>query len=91
MISEKVKELEQENIALRKQVETLQEICGNLAELPKNCEYCNNFIQHYIKREGSYTPACDGHCIAGHRIKRKSAKDTCKSFVKKEYGKNYIQ
>ena len=42
MIAEKVQKLEQENITLRAQVETLQDICGNRVEMPKNCEYCGN-------------------------------------------------
>lgn len=90
MIAEKVQKLEQENITLRAQVETLQDICGNRVELPKNCEYCGNFIQHYVKNGNSYYPTYGGHCVAGNRAKGRKTKDTCKSFSEKRYGKNYI-
>lgn len=90
MIADKVQELEQENIALKAQVETLQDICGNRVELPKNCEYCSNFIQHYIRTGSSYYPTCDGHCVAGNRVKDRKTRDTCKAFVKKEYGRNHV-
>ena len=45
MVADKVKELEQENILLKAQVEELQNICGGKANMPKNCEYCNNFMR----------------------------------------------
>ena len=90
MIADKVQELEQENAVLKAQVETLQDICGNRVELPKNCEYCGNFIQHYIKTGSSYRPTCDGTCAAGNRVKGRKTKDTCRAFEKKEYGTNRI-
>lgn len=40
MVADKVKELEQENISLKAQVEELQNICGTNANVPMNCEYC---------------------------------------------------
>lgn len=90
MISEKVKELENENALLRAQVERLQDMCVGKLEVPKNCEYCQNFIQHYFKSGANYYPTHDGHCAAGNRIRRKKVEETCKSFAKKEFGKNYI-
>lgn len=90
MVSEKVKELEQENALLKEQVKTLEGMCGAGAEYPKNCEYCQNFIQHYIKCGSQYIPTHDGHCAAGQRLKRKKAEETCKSFSKKLFGKNVI-
>lgn len=90
MLSEKVQKLEQENIALKAQVEALQDICGNRVELPKNCEYCSNFVQHYIKNGSSYLPTCNGHCVAGNKVKNRKVKDTCKAFEKRHYGKNLI-
>jgi len=66
MVAEKVRQLEQENISLKAQVEELQNICGTNASVPMNCEYCKNFIQHYIKTEQKYSPIYFGHCIAGH-------------------------
>lgn len=90
MLAEKVQTLEQENISLKAQVEALQDICGNRIELPKNCEYCSNFIQHYIKTGSSYYPTCDGHCVAGNRVKSRKTQNMCKAFVQKQYGRNMI-
>jgi len=90
MIAEKVQELEQENAVLKAQLEEMQDIYGNRAELPKNCEYCSNFIQYYIRTASGYHPIYDGTCTAGNRTKGRKAKDTCKAFEKKEYGTNRI-
>lgn len=79
MVAEKVQELEQENISLKEQVKVLQEICGNHVEIPKNCEYCENFIQHYIRNGNGYHPTCDGHCVAGSRTKGRKTGDICKA------------
>ena len=87
MVAEKVRMLEQENISLKAQLEELQNLCGNKASVPKNCEYCSNFVQHYIKVERTYSPISTGHCKAGNRIKTRKTDETCKAFVKKEYGK----
>lgn len=89
MIAEKVQELEQENTRLREQVQKLRDICGGV-ELPKNCEFCENFIQHYVRSGESYCPIHNGHCKAGNRVKDRKVSDTCKAYVKKAYGKNYI-
>ena len=90
MVAEKVRMLEQENISLKAQIAELQNICGINVSSPKNCEYCKNFIQHYIKVETRYSPIYTGHCVAGNRSKTKKMDETCKAFVKREYGKNYI-
>lgn len=90
MVADKVKELEQENILLKAQVEELQNICGTNASAPMSCEYCKNFIQHYIKVEMQYSPVCSGHCAAGRRMKTRRTDETCKAFIKKSYGKNYL-
>ena len=71
MVSEKVKELEQENILLKEQVQMLEQRCGGGIEFPKNCEYCQNFIQHYIRNGNQFVPTYDGHCAAGQRLRRK--------------------
>ena len=89
MIAEKVRKLEQENSELRAQLKEFEEIYGNKAGLPKNCEYCSNFLQHYIKDGTEYRPTYDGHCKAGNRMKSRKTQDTCKAFVQKTYGKNY--
>ncbi len=44
MIAEEVRELEQENATLKKQVLELLDICESRIELPKNCEFCENFM-----------------------------------------------
>lgn len=90
MIAEEVKKLELENSTLRTQLEQLQELYGDRAELPKNCEYCQNFIQHYFKSGTQYCPTCDGHCVAGNRMRKRKTDETCKAFVRKPYGKNYV-
>ena len=90
MVSEKVKELEQENLILREQLKTLQDICGGGVEYPKNCEYCQNFIQHYVRHGDQYSPTHDGHCAAGQRLRKKKTEETCKSFSQRQYGRNVI-
>lgn len=90
MIADKVKELEHENSTLKAQVEELQDICGSRGNLPKHCEYCQNFIQHYVKCGNMYVPTYDGHCTAGNRVKKRNVDETCKSFAERSFGKNHI-
>lgn len=90
MVAEKVRELEKENISLKAQLTELQGICGNRAEIPKNCEYCANFIQHYIRQGNEYYPTYAGVCAAGSRIRKRKTDDTCKAYAKKQYGKNCV-
>lgn len=90
MVADKVKELEQENILLKAQVEELQNICGTNASMPMNCEYCKNFMQYYIKVDDQYTPIYSGHCDAGRSVKTKRTDDTCKAFIRRTYGKNHV-
>ncbi len=90
MVAEKVKELEQENITLKAQLEELHQIYGANSSVPKNCEYCKHFLQHYIKDGKSYYPIYAGHCVAENRVKGRKLNDTCQSFAKREYGKNHI-
>ena len=90
MIAEKVRKLEQENAELKEQVKVLKDMCGGAVELPKNCEYCSNFKQYYIKSGSSYHPVCSGYCVAGNRTRKRNTSETCKAFEKKAYGRNYI-
>lgn len=90
MIAEKVKQLEQENTELKEQVKALKDMCGGVVELPKNCEYCRNFQQYYIKNGSSYHPVYSGYCVAGNRIRKRKTGETCKAFAKKTFGKNLI-
>lgn len=90
MISTKVAELERENEELRELVGKMKEKLGDPDKM-KNCEYCEHFVQHYIRCGSSYVPMCSGHCVAGARVKRnKKTDETCKSFERKRYGKNLI-
>lgn len=89
MLALEIAKLEQENIRLKEQIKKLQGICGGI-EVPKNCEYCENFIQHYFKNGEKYYPTYNGCCQAGNRIKSRKINDTCKAFIKKQYGINYI-
>lgn len=90
MIADEVKKLEQENNTLRVQLEQMQKMYGDKPELPKRCEYCRHFVQHYVKCGTFYMPTNDGHCVAGCRIKDRKAKETCKYFAQKEFAKNFI-
>lgn len=91
MVAEKVQELEQENYRLKAQLEELQELYKDRANLAKNCEYCANFLQHYVKCGTSYMATCDGHCVAGNRTKyRKTSDKGCKYYVPKNYGRKKL-
>lgn len=90
MVAEKVRELENENATLKAQVAELQELCGGEASIPKDCGHCRNFVQHYIRCGDIYCPVYEGHCVAGNRTKGRMAGQTCRSFTRKEYGRNYI-
>ena len=88
-VAKEVERLEQENIELRERLEKLQELTG-ANPLPKKCENCSNFIQHYIRQGNAYVPAYAGHCKAGHRTRQRNADETCKAFIERKYGKNFI-
>ena len=90
MLAMQVQELEQENIRLKKQMENMKKVLGEYPDFPKKCEYCSNFVQHYICCSGKFVPTYDGHCCAGNRTKSRKSTDTCKAFVKKSHGKNCI-
>ncbi len=90
MVAEKVQQLEEENITLKARIEELQQLFGINPRMPKNCEYCKNFTQYYFKQGKSYYPTCAGHCVAGSRVKGRRTDDTCQSFARREYGKNFI-
>ena len=91
MLATQAQELEQENMQLKEQIEHIRKIYGEYPECPKKCEYCSNFVQHYICCGDKFVPTYDGHCCAGNRItKTRKSTDTCKAFVKRVCGKNYI-
>ena len=90
MLSEEVKRLERENIDLREKLDYLEKKYVTRAEMPKDCEHCQNFIQHYVLCGIKYVPTYDGSCAASRRIKSVKTDSTCRSFVEKKYGKNCI-
>ncbi len=90
MIAEEVRKLEAENSTLKEQLERLQEDYGVKAGLPKDCEHCGNFIQHYVRCGRGYAPAYDGHCVAGGRIRKRKVNESCRSYVAMQFGKNFI-
>ena len=90
MLSNEIIQLENENAVLKKALEELsKKMEQNEVLKPKSCQYCKNYIQHYIKDSryyrSEYTPIHDGHCISGVPIskggKRKPKPDeTCPYF-----------
>lgn len=90
MLSEKVRDLEQENHELKERLKTLEEMYGDGGTFPKDCKHCRNFIQHYIKCGAGYLPTNNGGCAAGGRIKKRKINDTCECFSKMKYGENCI-
>lgn len=92
MIAEDVRKLEEENSILKEQLKKLEEDYGVKAGLPKDCEHCKNFIQHYIRSGGGYYPTYDGHCVASGRVRSRlrGINESCRSFAALRYGENYI-
>ncbi len=90
MLSNEIRELENQNAALRKALSDLsRKIEDNAVLKPKSCQYCKYYIQHYMKvlRGGTdqFTPIYAGHCINGVPIykgrKRKpKPDDACPYF-----------
>lgn len=101
MLSNEIKELENENAALRKALSDLsKKMEGNAVLKPKTCQYCKNYLQHYIKEMPGglqrFTPVYYGHCISGVPLykggKRKpKPDDTCPYFELGTYNtKDYM-
>ena len=90
MLPNEIKELENQNAALRKALYDLSKKMEDNAVLkPKSCQYCKNYLQHYIKGGVAHTlpyvPIYAGHCVCEVPIskgrKRKPAPDdTCPYF-----------
>ena len=90
MVAQEIIKLEQENTVLRRALEEIgNKIEQNKVLKPKSCQYCKNYIQHYIKGgEGStseYVSIYDGHCVSGVPIKKGGKRnpkpdDTCPYF-----------
>lgn len=85
MLSREIARLENENFALREELRELNaKMESNAVLKPKSCQYCKNYIQHYIKTvTGGYKPIYAGHCISGVKTKRRKKSnpdDTCPYF-----------
>lgn len=86
MLSNEIIKLENENAVLKNALEELsKKMEQNEVLKPKCCQYCKNYIQHYGKFDGRYSPIYAGHCASGAPIskggKRKPKPDeTCSYF-----------
>lgn len=90
MLSREIRELENENQALKVALQELSKKMNENAVLkPKSCQYCKNYIQHYAKgfpwSKTEFSPINAGHCISGVPIKKGGKKtptpdDTCQYF-----------
>ncbi len=90
MLSNEIRELENQNAALRKALSDLsKKMEENEVLKPKSCQYCKHYIQHYAKDlQGStnqFIPIYAGHCTSGVPIckggKRKpKPDDSCPYF-----------
>ena len=77
-------QLKQENRVLNEAIDRLKEMLVE-EKIPKDCEHCRHFVQHYIKNIGGmyktdYTALYYGHCVLG-RSKRKNSEETCNRFT----------
>lgn len=90
MLSREIAILENENRVLKNALEDLKgKMERNEVQKPKTCQYCRNYVQHYIKGgeayNSPYVPIYDGHCTCGVPVKRGGRKnpkpdDTCPYF-----------
>lgn len=90
MLSNKIAELERENILLKDALTELgKRMEQSEIQKPKSCQYCKYFIQHYMKEtyngSTSYHAVYDGHCtnrvpIGKGRKRKPSPEDTCPFF-----------
>lgn len=90
MLSTEIQKLEKENFVLRKELQELKKkMDENQIPKPRSCQYCRNFMQHYIKGNGIFTkeyiPIYAGHCTCGAPVskgKKRNPKpdDSCPYF-----------
>lgn len=73
------KDLEKENMELKKTIEILKVEVSSKREKPQACEYCKFFRQHYALIDGEYRRIYAGHCARG-RIKDRRPDATCDYF-----------
>lgn len=79
MLAQEVRNLENENAALRETIKVMQKQFADKQPKPKACEYCRFYIQHYVKMGCSYGKTHCGHCTHG-RIKDRKPDNTCEYF-----------
>lgn len=79
MLSNDVRQLENENHRLREALSSMEKKLGEENIKPKACECCKFYIQHYVKIGERYAETYCGHCTHG-RVKERKPKDTCKYF-----------
>lgn len=76
MLSSEIEALEYENYVLKKELDELREkMERNEVQKPKSCQYCKNYVQHYIKGgppvyTKDYIEIAEGHCTCGVPIKK---------------------
>lgn len=89
MLSREVVQLERENDVLKNALKELSaKMEQNAVVKPKSCQYCKNYVQHYMKNGlgyREYTPIYDGHCTCGvpvskGRKRNPKPDDTCPYF-----------
>lgn len=90
MLSKEIASLEHENQILKNALKELgTKMEQNEVRKPKSCQYCKNYLQHYIKGgigyRSEYTPVCFGHCTCGVPLKKGGKKyprpdETCPYF-----------
>lgn len=101
MLSQEIAAIERENRALKEVIRELKEKMER-AEVPKpkSCQFCKNYVQHYIKGGAAFTskfvPIDEGHCISGVPIKkggkrRPSPEDTCPYFELGTMNTNFLE
>lgn len=94
-------ELRTENLILRTALRELEaKIEANEALKPRSCQYCQNYVQHYIKGgiafNAEYVPIYEGHCTAGVPISKGGKKkpkpdETCPYFKSGTHDMKYIR
>ena len=78
MLSEEIKNLEQENDHLKEIIRSLR-FAQEQRKEANLCVCCKHFYQHYIYSEGRYSPINCGHC-GRCRVKHRQADATCEYF-----------
>ena len=81
MLSDRVKQLEDENNQLKEENEKLKDLVD--LPRPKDCCNCRYYMQHYVKAGNSYGKTYSGHCVQGNRAKTRKPDETCRYYEKR--------